>query len=163
VYAEISFPDVEHKWRARFPFAELSDTDGTLITWFSYPLVRTSISGQQLPLFGLADSHHILTNLRSKVCSSGIPARGIGREAWARVAKEAGQNKAGLSTAHVDDLIDRQSNAFAKLTFSENVENEMRKNGDVRKLIFVCLSATGTQLMTMLKLDAKTARNTAWQ
>lgn len=86
IYAEITYSTVEKSCRASFPYSQDSCIDGDIISWFSYPMTRVSLSGQHLPLFGVCDSHHILTNLRSKVCSSGIRESGLQRDAWVKVA-----------------------------------------------------------------------------
>ena len=64
---------------------------------------------------------------------NGIPARSIKRNAWVKVARNASVNKCGLSVAMVDDIIDRQSNDIAQITFSLEVETEMRKNEDIKE------------------------------
>ena len=84
-------------------------------------------------LFNVLDSHHILTNARSKCCSSGMIKAGIRREAWLRVAQE---NKTKLNLSMVENLIDRQSNSLALTTFSKEVEEAMKKNGDYKEAEF---------------------------
>jgi hypothetical protein len=106
------------------------------VEWFSYPATKTSPGGEQKPIFGVVDSHHILCNIRTKCCSSGIGACNINQKAWVKIAEAAHDNKIGLTTAHVSDLVDRQNNAFACLTFSKQVEEEMLKNGDFEEAKF---------------------------
>ena len=116
---------------------------------------------------GIVDSHHILTNLRVKCCTSGIKHKGIYPEAWLQVAKDARNNNAGLTLAHVQDLMDKQSNEFARLTFSEEVEEIMRENNnhkeaDLCKLIrhwYEADDAPGLDPATRLKyrLDMRVA------
>lgn len=89
MYAEHTFAEEVKRWRASFPFSDVTHIDNFVTTCFSYPEVRTLASGDQLPLIGIIDSHHILTNLRAKVCSTGIEASGLKRDAWVRLAKGA--------------------------------------------------------------------------
>ncbi|KAL5016421.1 hypothetical protein ScPMuIL_006010 [Solemya velum] len=99
--------------------------------WYSQPVAE---DGQVV--FHFLDNEHLLTNMRTKCCTTGMKAAGIDRQAWVKVAKENRQNKTGLTLAHVEDLIDKQSCAYALTTFSEKVEAEMRKNGDVNEAEF---------------------------
>ena len=82
--------------------------------------------------FTILDQHHLFTNARSKCCSSGIPERGLQKEAWVRAAKGG---KAGLNIALVD-LVDRQSDTFAHATFLQKVEENMKENGDYNEANF---------------------------
>ena len=70
------------------------------------------------------DGHHLLTNLRAKTCRGGI--EGISRNAWVKVA-ESGHTP--LKLAMVDDVLDQQSDGFARTHFSPPVENAMRELG----------------------------------
>ena len=78
---------------------------------------------QRMLLF-LLDTHHLLVNSRALVCSKGIPDRNIQRKAWQAVAKS---NSTDLNIAMVDDLLDKQSNAMAKITYSQEVEDKMKQ------------------------------------
>jgi len=89
--------------------------------------------------FPILDNEHLLVNTRVKCCSSGTKEAGISKEAWLKVARACKENKTGLTLAHVDDLIDKQSCAFALKTFSYEVEETMRKNGDVNETNFAKL------------------------
>ena len=91
------------------------------------------ISERSQYLFALLDPHHLSTNGRVKCCNSGIPERGISKEAWSKVAKDG---NAGLNRALVDDLVDRQSDSFARTTFSESVEKAMKENGFINEAEF---------------------------
>ncbi|VDI63155.1 Hypothetical predicted protein [Mytilus galloprovincialis] len=68
------------------------------------------------------DAHHLLVNLRCKVCKDGV--WGIRKDAWHAVA-DSDNNI--ISKGIVVDLLDKQNNAFAKRTFSNEVEEQMRK------------------------------------
>ena len=59
--------------------------------------------------------------------------RGISKNAGVQVAKDG---KGGLSIALVEDLVDRQSDAFAKATFSCKVEEKMIEKGCVNEAGF---------------------------
>ncbi|XP_070184749.1 uncharacterized protein [Littorina saxatilis] len=131
LYAEIEYPEKEKQWRASFPFGPTDTVNNKQLRWFSYPEIR-----KQKPLLGIIDSHHILTNLRTKVCKTGIVESGIHGDAWVKVASGNRSNKTGLNLAHVEDLIDRQRNAFAQLTFFVPVQVEMLKNGDKEEAAF---------------------------
>ncbi|XP_062568363.1 uncharacterized protein LOC134230546, partial [Saccostrea cucullata] len=86
--------------------------------WFSFP--EFNEERQQIEPKCL-DAHHLLVNLRCKVCKDGL--LGVRKEAWHRVAEN---NNSIISNAIVVDLVDKQNNAFAKRTFSKAVEDEMR-------------------------------------
>lgn len=81
----------------------------------------------------LLDTHHLFVNSRSLVCAKGIPSRGVCREAWLNVAKS---NTTDLNVAMVDDLIDRQSNTLARITYSEKVEEQMLRLNYFREANF---------------------------
>jgi hypothetical protein len=97
-------------------------------SWFCQPEMK----GDQ-PCLYIPDAHHLLTNTRTKVCSSGMKEAGIKREAWLCTAKS---NKTPLNIAMVEDLIDKQRNSFAQTTFCEEVETIMRKLGYVNEAYF---------------------------
>ena len=85
------------------------------------------------PCLYIPDAHHLLTNTRTKICSSGIKAAGIPREAWLATAKTG---KTSLNIAMVEDLVDKQRNSFAQTTFCLDVENTMRDLGFVKEAEF---------------------------
>lgn len=72
------------------------------------------------------DVHHLITNCRIKACKDGFPERHIRKQAWLAVAKE---NKTRLKIAHVEDLLDKQSDSIARETFSKDVELAMLRLG----------------------------------
>ena len=65
-----------------------------------------------------------------------MPSAKIKKSAWLKVAKDSKNNGTKLNLSMVEDLIDRQSNAFARRTFPEEVEQQMRINGDVEEAEF---------------------------
>ncbi|VDI01697.1 Hypothetical predicted protein [Mytilus galloprovincialis] len=132
IFAEHIFPERLREWRTDNPFQDGSIISGLndCVNWYCKPVY---ISESFQTLFHLLDPHHIFTNARVKCCSSGITERAISKEAWVTVAK-AGNTK--LSLAHVEDLVDRQSDAFAHTTFSAEVEQEMIINGFTNEATF---------------------------
>lgn len=105
--------------------------------WYSQPL-RMDDGHITFPILD-KDNEHLLANTRVKCCSSEMKEAGILKEAWLKVARACKENKTGLTLARVDDLIDKQSFAFALKTFSYEVEEVMRKNGDVNEVTFAIL------------------------
>ncbi|CAC5421889.1 unnamed protein product [Mytilus coruscus] len=80
-------------------------------------------------LLDFLDPEHLLANMRTKVCTTGINKAGIKTEAWMQVAKYGKQNGSNLSLALVEHLLDKQNVAFAIKTFSEEVETAMKNAG----------------------------------
>ena len=70
------------------------------------------------------DAHHLLVNLRVKVCKDGLT--GIRKEAWHKVAEE---DRNIISKALVVDLLDKQKSGYAQRTFSKEVELKMTEMG----------------------------------
>lgn len=116
-------------WRKRSKcFAEcaeihLSNLNTEIYHWYSFP---EFIDDLQRSLFFILDAHHLFVNSRSLVCGKGIPQRGINKKAWSDVAKS---HNTDLSVAMVEDLIDKQSNEIAKITYSLSVQYEMERLG----------------------------------
>ena len=100
----------------------LGDTDEIGYIWYSFP---ECYSNGERPILFILDAHHLFVNSRTLVCTKGIPQRGIKRQAWLRVAQSANTD---LSLPMVEDVIDKQSNALAKITYSKEVEDEMLKS-----------------------------------
>lgn len=73
--------------------------------------------------FHFTDYSHILTCLRQKVCTSGI--KGLSKQAWIQAALS---KTTVLNISIVVDCIDKQSVAFAKRLFGEDVERFMNDN-----------------------------------
>jgi hypothetical protein len=121
------------QWKQTGPFGEQSYIEGHgPVRWFTKP----DCSPEMGTIFHMLDTHHLFVNARVKVCSSGMPQRGISRTAWAKVAERSAENKTGLNLALVDDLVDKQRKEFAQTTFSAAVEKEMRQNGDIKEANF---------------------------
>ena len=90
--------------------------------WYSQPNFITTESKFVLDFL---DPEHLLTNMRSKVCTSGMPKAGISQQAWIEVAKEGKTNGTNLSVALVENVVDKQNVAFAEKIFSREVEEAM--------------------------------------
>lgn len=90
---------------------------------------------KQLKVKGI-DGTHIRTCLRAKICRTGLT--NINTEAWIKVAKS---QKTPLKLASFlvlpnRKVIEQQNEAFARTKFCEEVEREMRNNGDVGEAQF---------------------------
>ena len=135
LYSEYTFQDELKIWQEKNIFDSSVKISGRNepTFWYSQP---EYIPESGTYLFGVLDGHHLLTNARAKCCSTGMPKANICRQAWYKVAKESRTNKSKLNLSMVDDLIDKQSNSFAKRTFSEEVEEEMLLNGDTEEAEF---------------------------
>ena len=119
----LSYKEERDKWERSSTVAypmKIGETDDE-IKWFSYP--EFSTERQQIEPKCL-DGHHLLTNLRIKVCKDGLTGYGLSSKAW-KSASESG----AISRAIVCDLIDKQNNGFARKTFSEEVQEAMKVSG----------------------------------
>ena len=103
------------------------------IHWFSYPEYNAKRDKLEPKCL---DGDHLLVNLRVKVCRDGLPGYGVSRNAWIRVAET---HPDVLSPALAIDLIDRQNNAYARQTFSLQVEECMFQLGFPRESAFCSL------------------------
>jgi hypothetical protein len=130
-YAQFHFLDAFKRWDASNLFNgtwNISTEDGknfVIPQWYAQP---AKIDDNIFQI--IIDPHHIFVNNRSKCCSQGMRGMGIAAEAWWEVAKNSRQNRTGLSWEIAKELRDRQSNSYAQTTFSENVQLEMKKNGN---------------------------------
>ena len=121
VVAEHKIVDSIDQWREESPFTPVTEVGNQPIKWFSHPEYNSRTMSY---MFSLLDVHHLITNCRVKICKDGLPERNISKQAWIDVAKA---NTTKLKLPHVIDLIDKQSDSIARETFSEDVENAMRK------------------------------------
>lgn len=92
--------------------------------WFYSP--SYSKTRQQLEV-ACIDSTHLLTRTRRKCCKGGIEK--LSNTPWRKVAKS---NKTALSLAMIDCIFEPMSVTTAVTHFSESVESEMEKNGDIQ-------------------------------
>lgn len=136
IQAEHIVPDRLEEWYHRFaPFGDIINIAGVPENlnsynnqhWFSTPEYN-DVTGNYL--FMILDSCRQLCGFRRLVCQSGIPAKGIKKSAFIKVAEE---NSTGLNIAMVGDLIDKQNVEFAQTTFSEKVACALEKNGDIKE------------------------------
>ena len=130
VLAAYRFKDSLPEWQASCPLPNhilLAGTDDPMeISWFCHPEVRKG-----KPFCKVIDGHHIFVNLRACICRDAII--GIRREAWERVARS---RTTDLTLPIVIDGVDKQSNAFARTMFAQNVEDKMNENGDFEEAKF---------------------------
>ncbi|VDI84262.1 Hypothetical predicted protein [Mytilus galloprovincialis] len=117
VYSTISYQAAYIDLIAKCPFDKNFEEIGST-EWFSYPEFN-DIRQNLVP--ACIDAHHLLVNLRSNVCTDGL--QNIRKQAWVAVANK---NRDIISKSLVIVIIDKQNNAFAKRTFSRDVEIEMR-------------------------------------
>jgi hypothetical protein len=113
-------------WRKKSVFKDgiTIGTSSEPYIWYSQP--------EFFPCLGrhivyLLDCHHLFVNARCFVVQHGISGLNVSRNAWLDVATNDRETHVGLNIAMVEDVIDKQSNALAQLTFSRAVEAEMRK------------------------------------
>ena len=94
-----------------------------------------------LPQLGIChlsfiDPTHILTNLRTKICTTGIEDRNLKRSSWLEVAKECKTNKTSLNRSVIEDVIDKQNVGYALKLFSLKVEQELEEKGKLHEARF---------------------------
>jgi hypothetical protein len=90
---------------------------------------------QQLEVKGV-DGTHIRTCLRAKICRTGL--KDINTEAWIKVAKSRRTplKLAALLVLPNGKVVEQQNEAFARTMYCEEVEEEMRNNGDLGEAKF---------------------------
>ena len=138
LYAENTFPEQLDNWIYHNPFGKSVNIEGLPYDgkWYSMPEYNCQTGNY---LFMILDTYHQLCGLRRLVCQNGIPARGIKREAFVKIAEDSENNQCGLNQAMVNDLIDKQSAAFARATFSTKVSNALMNIGAVEEARFCIL------------------------
>ncbi|CAH1798622.1 unnamed protein product [Owenia fusiformis] len=132
IYAENTWPQIEHEWRSGFVINDdVKITNGLDIgRWYSQPDMAPDDSH---PMFHLWDFSHLLVNLRSKICLTGLPESGINRTAWI----EASRSKATkLNRATVEDCFEKQDVGFAKSMFETDVEDFLLERGFIAEAEF---------------------------
>jgi hypothetical protein len=79
IYAVCKFDREEDLWSQRCPFGPSMTIEGFEGTreWFSFPETHV---GMEKPVVKTLDGHHLLVNLRAKICKDGV--RGIKKEAF---------------------------------------------------------------------------------
>ena len=123
------------KWRAQALFKDgvFVGKDENPYVWYCQPELYSSV-GEYIEF--LLDCHHLFVNARCFICKNGISGLGIKKEGWIAVAETNKEANVGLNLAMVKDVIDRQSNAMAKVMFSEKVENRLQELGLIQEAIF---------------------------
>lgn len=122
VAAELEWKAVLNKWKSD---SNLNNTirikeNEREIDWFTRPV--TNLDGKTR--FHFTDACHILTCLRTKVCTTGIS--GLRRKAWEEAALST-QTKLNVSV--VVDCVDKQDVALARRMFASDVESVMESHG----------------------------------
>lgn len=129
IFATLKYPAAKEKWLLASPFTAITHIEGVgPVQWFSYPEFSTERHKLEPKCL---DAHHLLVNLRVKVCKDGL--RGVTKKAWHDVAE---YDRSVISKGLVVDLIDKQNNSFAQKTFSEEVAKTMRYLGYDREANF---------------------------
>jgi hypothetical protein len=115
LYAENIFSEQINSWIYKNPFGKEINIEGLSYEgqWYSMSEYNCK-TGNYLHVFTILDTYHQLCGLRRLVCQTGIPSRGIHREAFVKVAEDNENNQCGLNLVMVNDLIDKQSVAFAR-------------------------------------------------
>ena len=131
-YAQLHFLEEFSQWEYGNDFQgswTLCTDSGTVYNipqWYAQPM---KIKDELIQ--PIIDPHHVFVNNRVRCCSVGMNGMGISSKAWLKVAEHNKENKTSLSEELVKKLRDKQSNAYAKTTFSQEVQDEMTKNGDL--------------------------------
>ena len=124
------WPNYYKQWIEKSAVKKVVVEECDIKNYFSQPKVDPN--GQVR--FHFTDACHILTYLRTKVCTTGIT--GLRKTACEKAAKSKDTR---LNVAIVLECIDKQSVAFAKRVFGEDVEKFMNHNGFHAEAEFVNL------------------------
>lgn len=145
LYAENICERKYESWTYFNPFGKYINVEGIpdFREWYSMPEFNKCTGNY---VFMILDTYHQLCGLRRLVCQKGIPSRGIKRSAFVKIAEENETNGCGLSPAMVNDLIDKQSVAFALGTFNLKVADALDTIGateeaDFCRMVFFWYSA----------------------
>lgn len=142
-YARSKWPSYKNRW---FQTAvvdekislEFLDNEGNQInkTFFA-PVYCPEYSEERKQLeVRVMDGTHIRTNIKSKLIRHGLGS--IGLHAWRKVAR-SGDTDLTLSMLEVQDdgkIMHQQSDPFVRTMFSDNVEQAMKNNGDIKEAEF---------------------------
>ena len=95
VYAELIYPNRLAQFRSTAPIKDAVKVTpfGLPEYWYCQPEFLPQLGMHH---FSLIDPTHILTNLRTKICTTGIEERNLKRSSWLEVAKECKINKTGF-------------------------------------------------------------------
>ena len=137
VYAQFIFPEEFKKWQNKSVFGPEIVIEGVAKIepneWYSMPEFNGTLSGY---LFVILDAYHQICGLRRLFCGPGIPRAGIESKFIKAVAENSKDNKCGLNASLVNDLLDKQSIAYAVQTFSEPVEKALSEIGATKEATF---------------------------
>ena len=124
IYAELIWPEKYQAWVANGPTkASVCLDDKQIIDqWFYIP--EYSERRGQLEVRCI-DATHLLTRTRRKSCRGGLD--NSSKSSWLNVAKTG---KTKLTPIMIEEISEPMSAAMATTHFSEEVENEMRLQGD---------------------------------
>ena len=116
--AELTWQTVLKEWYQSNPISNVGIKDiADKIEWFSQPAVD---DGGRLK-FHFTDACHILTCLRTKLCTTGIS--GLNRKAWEYAALSPDTK---LNIAMIIECVDKQDVGIARRVFAEDVELKMK-------------------------------------
>ena len=120
VLAEHSWANVLKDWVAGGAIENDMEINGveTIILWFSQPQVDQN--GK--PIFHFIDACHILTCIRTKLCTTGI--YGLERKTWEIAALHVSPNT-NLNISVIIDCVDKQDVSQARMVFSKPVQESM--------------------------------------
>ena len=123
VHSQYLFPSYLDRRHSSSPVAQLSILKKKSLKSASIVIQKCHTTGELLRR--CLDSHHLLTNLSVKTCTTGL--KDISPDAWKKVAKSY---KTNFTPALVDDIVDKQSSAFAQTHFWKHF-NARWKNGNL--------------------------------
>ena len=130
ILATLSWHDELSRWMnsSKYPsgisIAGITDS----IVWFSQPNMA---SGEVR--FHFTDACHVLTCLRTKLCTSGID--GLDKNAWKEAALSPDTS---LNIALVTDCLDKQSVSIARRVFALDVQKYLEQTGKYNKEAQFC-------------------------
>ena len=129
LYAQCIWTDRKEEWYASSMFKNDCPVGeiGKIDEWFSKPEMEDD--GRMLLHY--VDACHILTCIRTKICTSGNPI--LKKQAWEDVAASG---KTTLNIALITDCVDKQNVAKARRIFDKDVEECMQQMGYTKESIF---------------------------
>lgn len=92
--------------------------------WYAQPCLAENQLMQPI-----IDPHHIFVNNRVRCCSKSMSKMNNRKEVWWKAAESGKGKSCGLSLEIVKELRDKQSNAFAKTTFSQGTQKLLQEKG----------------------------------
>ncbi|KAK3085331.1 hypothetical protein FSP39_001627 [Pinctada imbricata] len=115
ILAENEWRTTYDSWRSKNPATKVVKLENELVNvnWFSRP--REDRDGKIR--FHFTDACHILTCLRTKLCTTGI--EGLDRKAWEEAALSKSTN---LNISVVIDCVDKQDVSLARRMFDKDVQ-----------------------------------------